>query len=50
MTLSGEPVLASAALNPVASASMATNTVTTRPIDTAVIAVEAGRCMMLRRL
>ena len=50
MTLSGEPVFTSAARKPLASASMAMNTATTSATPSAVIAVETGRCAMLRAL
>jgi len=45
-----DPVLASAALKPLASASMPMNTATTRPTPSAVSAVETGRCTTLRTL
>ena len=50
ITLPGEPVFTRAARNPLASASIATNTATTRLTPSAVIAVETGRWPMLRRL
>ena len=50
ITLPGKPVFTRAARNPLASASIATNTATTRLTPSAVIAVETGRWPMLRRL
>ena len=47
-TLSGEPDVTNAAMNPFASASIATNTATTSPMPSAVNAVDTGRCMTLR--
>ena len=49
-TLSGDPVRASVARKPPASASIATKTATTSARPSAVIAVDTGRCAMLRRL
>ena len=49
-TLSADPVFTSAAMKPLASASIATNTATTIPIPSAVSSVDTGRCVTLRML